>query len=204
MPFQWRCVVDGCPQASVNLAPTQTTNQNKEMLGLRGRKHVAEIPVQPDHEAEPCVVIGKRCKNVAPDSYLDVVTGYASMNDVSVREMQEGDEALHHADGQEPRHDGADRPLSRHQGRDRQPPNLQISTFVNGERRQFAKGPNDILIPQVSSDSLLAHACQTGGTLSRRSSNRSSGGTIGTRLWVHVRARWWERALKDGCKRADD
>ena len=33
--------------------------------------------------------------------------------------------------------------LSRHQGRDRQPPNLQISTFVNGERRQFAKGPND-------------------------------------------------------------
>ena len=91
-------------------------------------------------------MIGKRCKNVAPDSYLDVVAGYTIMNDVSMRDIQmkEMKRSIMMM-GKKPRHDGADRPLSRHP-RTRSPirRNLQVSTFVNGERRQFAKGPNDI------------------------------------------------------------
>ena len=85
-------------------------------------------------------MIGKRCKNVAPDSYLDMVVAYTIMNDVSMRDIpDEGDEAQHHADGQEPRTTAPTGPYLVTRDEIADPQNLQISTFVNGERRQFAK-----------------------------------------------------------------
>ncbi|WP_458070860.1 fumarylacetoacetate hydrolase family protein [Rhodanobacter sp. BL-MT-08] len=44
--------------------------------------------VELDYEAELCVVIGKKCRNVTADNALSVVAGYTIMNDVSVRDMQ--------------------------------------------------------------------------------------------------------------------
>lgn len=41
-----------------------------------------------DYEAELCVVIGRRCKDVAPADVPQVVAGYTIANDVSMRDIQ--------------------------------------------------------------------------------------------------------------------
>jgi acylpyruvate hydrolase len=43
---------------------------------------------QLDYEAELCVIIGKKCKNVSEANALDVVAGYTIANDVSMRDLQ--------------------------------------------------------------------------------------------------------------------
>lgn len=43
---------------------------------------------QLDYEAELCVVIGRRCRNVSVTEALDVVAGYTIVNDVSMRDIQ--------------------------------------------------------------------------------------------------------------------
>ncbi len=42
---------------------------------------------QLDYEAEFSVVIGKRCKNVPAERYLDVIAGYTIVNDISMRDI---------------------------------------------------------------------------------------------------------------------
>jgi 2-keto-4-pentenoate hydratase/2-oxohepta-3-ene-1,7-dioic acid hydratase in catechol pathway len=49
------------------------------------------ITDQVDYEAELAVVIGERCRGVPERSALDVVEGYAALNDVSARDLQFGD-----------------------------------------------------------------------------------------------------------------
>jgi len=44
-----------------------------------------------DHEAELAIIIGKRCRNVSEAEAYDVVYGYTCMNDVSQRNIQNGD-----------------------------------------------------------------------------------------------------------------
>jgi 2-keto-4-pentenoate hydratase/2-oxohepta-3-ene-1,7-dioic acid hydratase in catechol pathway len=44
-----------------------------------------------DYEAELAVIIGKKCRNIAPEEALDHVLGYTCMNDVSQRNIQTGD-----------------------------------------------------------------------------------------------------------------
>ena len=41
-----------------------------------------------DYEAELAVIIGQKCKHLAPDNVLDVIAGYSCFNDGSVREYQ--------------------------------------------------------------------------------------------------------------------
>jgi acylpyruvate hydrolase len=41
-----------------------------------------------DYEAELCVVIGKRCKDVPRERFAEVVAGYTIANDVSMRDLQ--------------------------------------------------------------------------------------------------------------------
>lgn len=43
---------------------------------------------QLDYEAELCVVIGRRCRNVSVDEALDVIADYTIINDVSMRDIQ--------------------------------------------------------------------------------------------------------------------
>ena len=49
-------------------------------------RHLASDQV--DYECELAVVIGKACKNVAPEHALDYVLGYTCANDVSARDWQ--------------------------------------------------------------------------------------------------------------------
>ncbi|BBO73641.1 acylpyruvase [Desulfosarcina widdelii] len=44
-----------------------------------------------DYEAELAVIIGRRCKNVPEADAMDCVLGYTCMNDVSQRNIQNGD-----------------------------------------------------------------------------------------------------------------
>ncbi len=46
-----------------------------------------------DYEAELAVIIGRDCKNVAEADAMDVVFGFTCMNDVSQRNIQNGDRA---------------------------------------------------------------------------------------------------------------
>lgn len=58
---------------------------------LVGHEHPIVYPphtTELDYEAEVCVVVGRRCKDVAADDYLDVVAGFTIMNDVSMRDIQ--------------------------------------------------------------------------------------------------------------------
>jgi 2-keto-4-pentenoate hydratase/2-oxohepta-3-ene-1,7-dioic acid hydratase in catechol pathway len=44
-----------------------------------------------DYEAELAVIIGEKCRRVAPENALDHVLGYTCINDVSQRNLQTGD-----------------------------------------------------------------------------------------------------------------
>ena len=44
-----------------------------------------------DHEAELAVIIGRRCKDVPASDAMDCVLGYTCMNDISQRNIQNGD-----------------------------------------------------------------------------------------------------------------
>ncbi len=46
---------------------------------------------QVDYEAELAVVIGKKARNVAASEAMDVIFGYTCANDVTARDLQEGD-----------------------------------------------------------------------------------------------------------------
>ena len=49
---------------------------------------IPSITQQVDYEAELGVVIGERCRRVSAQRALDVVSGYAAVNDVSARDLQ--------------------------------------------------------------------------------------------------------------------
>ena len=44
-----------------------------------------------EHEAEIGVVIGERCRDLAPEDALRVVSGVRALNDVTARDLQKGD-----------------------------------------------------------------------------------------------------------------
>jgi 2-keto-4-pentenoate hydratase/2-oxohepta-3-ene-1,7-dioic acid hydratase in catechol pathway len=44
-----------------------------------------------EHEGEIAVVIGRRCRRVAEAEAMDVVAGYAALNDVTARDLQKTD-----------------------------------------------------------------------------------------------------------------
>lgn len=90
-----------------------------------------------DYEAEFSIVIGKRCKNVAAQNYLDVVAGYTIMNDVSMRDIGELEQQRRlllmgkNLDTTAPVG-----PFLVTKDEIPDPQNLQIRCWVNGELRQ--------------------------------------------------------------------
>lgn len=63
----------------------------KQATCIVGPGAAIEIPAvsdKVDYEAELCVVIGRRCRNVPRDRAFEVVAGYMCGNDVSVRDWQ--------------------------------------------------------------------------------------------------------------------
>jgi 2,4-didehydro-3-deoxy-L-rhamnonate hydrolase len=74
--------------------PTRPLLFSKWTNTLIGDGDAIRLPAitdQVDYEAELAVVIGERCRGVSEGSALDVVEGYAALNDVSARDLQFGD-----------------------------------------------------------------------------------------------------------------
>lgn len=148
------------PLASVRLAapavPTKVV-----CVGRNYREHAAEmgsdVPVEPllflkppsallepggaivfppqsrhlSYEGELAVVMGRRCRDAAPDEALDYVFGYTCANDVTARDLQK-------ADGQWTRGKGFDTflPLGPYLVTGLPWEGLRVRTRVSGETRQ--------------------------------------------------------------------
>lgn len=92
------------------------------------------VTTRTDWEAELAVVIGRQCRNVAPEEALEVVFGYTAANDISARDLQA-------QDGQWVRGKGLDTycplgPAVVTAEEVPDPQNIGIRTWVNGELMQ--------------------------------------------------------------------
>jgi acylpyruvate hydrolase len=82
---------DDLPTALLNDRPDFAPAFAKFPSTLVGHQSAIIYPrnsYQFDYETELCVVIGKRCKDVPPEDFADVVAGYTIANDVSMRDLQ--------------------------------------------------------------------------------------------------------------------
>jgi 2-keto-4-pentenoate hydratase/2-oxohepta-3-ene-1,7-dioic acid hydratase in catechol pathway len=93
------------------------------------------------HEGELVVVIGKIAKQVKAENFADYVFGYTAGNDVSARDIMK-------LDGQWARAKGYDSfaPIGPVIETDLDPQNLEITTFVDGEKRRHGN-TRDMLHP---------------------------------------------------------
>jgi 2-keto-4-pentenoate hydratase/2-oxohepta-3-ene-1,7-dioic acid hydratase in catechol pathway len=87
-----------------------------------------------DFEGELAVVIGKPTRRITPDQAADSIFGYTCANDVTARDLQS-------RDGQWARAKGFDTfcPLGPWIETDLDPADLEITTTVNGEKRQQSR-----------------------------------------------------------------
>jgi 2-keto-4-pentenoate hydratase/2-oxohepta-3-ene-1,7-dioic acid hydratase in catechol pathway len=72
-------------------APEVPTFFNKQVTCVVGpgeEVHMPRVSTFLDYEAELAVVIGRRCRHVAPEQAPGVIAGYTCANDVSVRDWQ--------------------------------------------------------------------------------------------------------------------
>jgi 2-keto-4-pentenoate hydratase/2-oxohepta-3-ene-1,7-dioic acid hydratase in catechol pathway len=95
-----------------------------------------------DFEAELAVVIGKVAKAVPEEKAADYILGYTCLNDVTARDLQP-------KDGQWTTAKGFDTfaPIGPWIVTDIDPHHLEISSFLNGERRQHSNTENLIFGP---------------------------------------------------------
>lgn len=85
-----------------------------------------------EHEGELAVVIGKLCAHLHDnDDALSFLAGYTCLNDVTARDLQKSDVQFTRAKGFD-----TFCPIGPHIETQADPANLQVETFVNGERRQ--------------------------------------------------------------------
>jgi 2-keto-4-pentenoate hydratase/2-oxohepta-3-ene-1,7-dioic acid hydratase in catechol pathway len=96
---------------------------------------------QIDYEGELGVVIGKKCRFVSPDDSRMYILGYTCFNDVTARDLQK-------KDGQFTRSKGFDSfaPMGPFIETDLDPENVNIETFLNGEKKQ-AGSTRDLIFP---------------------------------------------------------
>lgn len=81
---------DHCEETGMDL-PTEQIWFTKATSAVNGPFSPVAIPAVSDsldYEAEMVAVIGKTCRNVPADRFADVIFGYATGNDFSVREWQ--------------------------------------------------------------------------------------------------------------------
>ena len=95
-----------------------------------------------DYEAELAVVIGKLAKGVSEESAADYILGYTCLNDVTARDLQL-------KSGQWATAKGFDTfaPIGPWIVTDIDPRHLDISSYLNGERRQHSNTRNLIFGP---------------------------------------------------------
>ena len=95
-----------------------------------------------DYEAELAVVIGKEAKKVSEEKASDYILGYTCLNDVTARDLQP-------KEGQWTTAKGFDTfcPIGPWIVTDIDPYQLEIASFLNGERRQHSNTKNLIFGP---------------------------------------------------------
>jgi 2-keto-4-pentenoate hydratase/2-oxohepta-3-ene-1,7-dioic acid hydratase in catechol pathway len=113
-----------------------------------------------DYEVELTVVIGKPCKDVTTEQALDYVLGYTVANDLSTRDWQKVPEL---AGGQWCRSKGFDGfsplgPVLVTRDEIKDPNNLWLRSFVNGEKRQDSS-TNDLIFKVQEIVSFLSCGC---------------------------------------------
>ena len=133
----------GAPPAFAKLPST--------MVGHRDSIVHSRHTTQLDYEGELCAVIGKRCKDVPVEQALDVIAGYTIMNDVSMRDIQFRRVDRTRGTGQFDNMLGKNLDTTAPCGpylvtsdEVGDPQALELSTYVNGERRQFENTANMI------------------------------------------------------------
>jgi 2-keto-4-pentenoate hydratase/2-oxohepta-3-ene-1,7-dioic acid hydratase in catechol pathway len=94
----------------------------------------ADLSQRVDFEGELAVVIGKPARRITPDQAAGAIFGYTCANDVTARDLQA-------RDGQWARAKGFDTfcPLGPWIETDLDPADLEITTTVNGEKRQNSR-----------------------------------------------------------------
>merc|ERR1712113_1352560 len=115
-------------------------------VGHQAKVVKPRITQKMDYEVELAVVIGKPCKDVSVESALDYVLGYTVANDLSTRDWQKVPEL---AGGQWCRSKGFDGfsplgPVLVTRDEIADPNNLNLRSFVNGEKRQDSS-TNDLI-----------------------------------------------------------
>ena len=91
-----------------------------------------KISQRVEHEAELCIVIGRRCSQLADtEDALSYVLGYTCLNDVTARDLQKSDVQFTRAKGFD-----SFCPVGPHIETELDPANVLVECFVNGERRQ--------------------------------------------------------------------
>jgi 2-keto-4-pentenoate hydratase/2-oxohepta-3-ene-1,7-dioic acid hydratase in catechol pathway len=96
-----------------------------------------------DYEAELAVVIGKAAKKVSEERAADYILGYTCLNDVTARDLQP-------PNGQWTTAKGFDTfaPIGPWIVTDIDPHHLDVSSYLNGERRQHSNTKNLIFGPR--------------------------------------------------------
>jgi 2-keto-4-pentenoate hydratase/2-oxohepta-3-ene-1,7-dioic acid hydratase in catechol pathway len=96
-----------------------------------------------DYEAELAIVIGKEAKKVSEERAADCILGYTCLNDVTARDLQP-------KDGQWTTAKGFDTfaPIGPWIVTDIDPHHLDVSSYLNGERRQHSNTKNLIFGPR--------------------------------------------------------
>lgn len=124
--------------------PTEPVLFMKPQTALLGHGGVIELPEgdRIDHEAELCIVMGKKASRVSEGEALDYVLGYTCGNDVSHRVFQR-------KDGQWVRAKGFDTfcPLGPVIETELDTSNLSIQARLNGEVKQDSNTNNLIFNP---------------------------------------------------------
>jgi 2-keto-4-pentenoate hydratase/2-oxohepta-3-ene-1,7-dioic acid hydratase in catechol pathway len=114
---------------------------NKQSTCVTGPYDPIEVPAAaPDHidyEGELGVVIGRRCRNVPVNRAHEVVGGWLVVNDVSVRDWQHASPTF--TMGKSWDTHGPIGPWLVTPDEIDDPHDLELSTWVNGERRQHAR-----------------------------------------------------------------
>ena len=111
----------------------------------------SDITKQLDYENELAIIIGKRCDHVKPEDVFDHIFGYTIVNDISARDLQYAHVQYAFGKGL----DGATPmgPWIVTADEFQSPPDLRVSTKINGELRQDSRTSDFIFdIPYIISE----------------------------------------------------
>ena len=87
----WNEIPDKIKEERGLKLPTTPMIFNKQSTSATGPFDPIALPIESpelDYEAELGVIIGKTCRRVKKENYLDAIAGYTVLNDVTVREWQ--------------------------------------------------------------------------------------------------------------------